>query len=91
MGLHHLRGTCATRASRAVETIGKPCAGKPHARFDRGSCQPNFAVEERNQVSTNENKELSGKRAAVIERELVARGIPKSEIIAIGMGSSVRW
>jgi outer membrane protein OmpA-like peptidoglycan-associated protein len=33
------------------------------------------------------NKELSGKRAAVIERELVARGIPKSEIIAVGMGS----
>ena len=33
------------------------------------------------------NKELSGKRAAVIERELVARGIPKSEIVAIGMGS----
>jgi len=33
------------------------------------------------------NKELSGKRAAVIERELIARGIAKSEIIAIGMGS----
>ena len=33
------------------------------------------------------NKELSGKRAAVIERELVARGISKSEIVAIGMGS----
>jgi len=33
------------------------------------------------------NKELSGKRAAVIERELVARGIAKSEIVAIGMGS----
>jgi len=33
------------------------------------------------------NKELSGKRAAVIERELVARGIAKREIVAIGMGS----
>ena len=33
------------------------------------------------------NKELSGKRAAAIERELVARGIAKSEIVAIGMGS----
>ena len=33
------------------------------------------------------NKELSGKRAAVIERELIARGIAKSEIIAVGMGS----
>jgi OmpA-OmpF porin, OOP family len=33
------------------------------------------------------NKELSGKRAAVIVRELVARGISKSEIISVGMGS----
>ena len=33
------------------------------------------------------NKELSAKRAAVIERELVKRGIPKSEIISLGMGS----
>jgi outer membrane protein OmpA-like peptidoglycan-associated protein len=33
------------------------------------------------------NKELSGKRAAVIVRELVARGIAPSEIIPIGMGS----
>jgi OOP family OmpA-OmpF porin len=33
------------------------------------------------------NKELSGKRAAVIQRELVARGIAKNEIIAVGMGS----
>lgn len=36
------------RASRAVKTIRKPCAGRPHARFDRGSCQPDFKVEERN-------------------------------------------
>jgi outer membrane protein OmpA-like peptidoglycan-associated protein len=33
------------------------------------------------------NKELSGKRAAVIERELIARGIGKGEIVAVGMGS----
>ena len=33
------------------------------------------------------NKELSGKRAAVIVRELVVRGIAKSEIVAVGMGS----
>jgi OmpA-OmpF porin, OOP family len=37
--------------------------------------------------SPEHNKELSGKRAAVIVRELVARGIAKSEIISIGMGS----
>jgi outer membrane protein OmpA-like peptidoglycan-associated protein len=33
------------------------------------------------------NKELSGKRAAVIVRELIARGIPQSEILSVGMGS----
>jgi outer membrane protein OmpA-like peptidoglycan-associated protein len=33
------------------------------------------------------NKELSGKRAATIAKELVARGIPQSEIISVGMGS----
>ena len=33
------------------------------------------------------NKELSAKRAAVIERELIGRGIPKSEITSIGMGA----
>ncbi len=33
------------------------------------------------------NKELSAKRAAVIVRELVARGVQPSEIISIGMGS----
>ena len=33
------------------------------------------------------NKELSGKRAAVIVRELVARGIAPGEIISLGMGS----
>jgi OmpA-OmpF porin, OOP family len=33
------------------------------------------------------NKELSGKRAAVMVRELVAKGISPGEIISIGMGS----
>lgn len=33
------------------------------------------------------NKELSEKRAAVIVKELVARGVAKNEIIAIGRGS----
>ena len=37
--------------------------------------------------SPEHNKQLSGKRAAVIERELVARGIAKGEIISIGMGA----
>jgi OmpA-OmpF porin, OOP family len=33
------------------------------------------------------NKQLSGKRAATIVRELVARGISEKEIISVGMGS----
>src|SRR5207253_347685 len=33
------------------------------------------------------NKELSAKRAQVIVKELVGRGIPASEIVAVGMGS----
>jgi OOP family OmpA-OmpF porin len=33
------------------------------------------------------NKELSQKRAAVMVKELVAKGIPQNEIIAVGMGS----
>lgn len=33
------------------------------------------------------NLELSKKRAAVMVRELVARGVPKDEIISVGMGS----
>jgi outer membrane protein OmpA-like peptidoglycan-associated protein len=33
------------------------------------------------------NKELSGKRAAVIVRELSARGVPGDEIISVGMGA----
>lgn len=37
--------------------------------------------------SAAHNKELSAKRAAVIEKELVAKGIPKNEIESVGMGS----
>jgi outer membrane protein OmpA-like peptidoglycan-associated protein len=33
------------------------------------------------------NKELSAKRAAVIAKELVARGVASGEIISVGMGS----
>jgi OOP family OmpA-OmpF porin len=33
------------------------------------------------------NKQLSEKRAAVIVKELVARGVPKDEILAVGRGS----
>ncbi len=33
------------------------------------------------------NKELSQKRAAVIVKELVGKGVPQNEITAIGMGS----
>ncbi len=33
------------------------------------------------------NKELSAKRAAVVERELEAKGIPANEIESVGMGS----
>ena len=33
------------------------------------------------------NKELSEKRAQVIVKELVARGVPENEIVAVGKGS----
>jgi outer membrane protein OmpA-like peptidoglycan-associated protein len=33
------------------------------------------------------NKELSQKRASVIVKELVARGVPANEIVAVGKGS----
>jgi OOP family OmpA-OmpF porin len=33
------------------------------------------------------NKELSGERAAVVVKELVAKGIPEGEIESVGMGS----
>jgi OOP family OmpA-OmpF porin len=37
--------------------------------------------------NADHNKELSGKRAASIVKELVARGVPQDEIISVGMGS----
>lgn len=37
--------------------------------------------------SARRNEELSAKRAAVIQRELVARGIPAAEIESVGMAS----
>lgn len=37
--------------------------------------------------SADHNKELSGKRAAVIVKELIARGVPAGEIISVGRGS----
>jgi OmpA-OmpF porin, OOP family len=38
--------------------------------------------------SAEKNQELSAKRAAVVERELVGKGIPQAEIQSVGMGSS---
>lgn len=40
--------------------------------------------------SAAHNKELSAKRAAVIERELVRKGVPKDDIESVGMGSERR-
>jgi outer membrane protein OmpA-like peptidoglycan-associated protein len=37
--------------------------------------------------SASHNKELSQKRAQVIVKELVARGVPENEIVAVGKGS----
>jgi len=37
--------------------------------------------------SAAHNKDLSGRRAAVIVKELVAKGIPENEIQPVGMGS----
>jgi outer membrane protein OmpA-like peptidoglycan-associated protein len=37
--------------------------------------------------SASHNKELSGKRAAVIAKELSARGVASAEIMSIGMGA----
>jgi len=37
--------------------------------------------------SAQHNKELSGKRAATIAKEMVARGIPASEILSLGEGA----
>lgn len=40
--------------------------------------------------SAAHNKELSAKRAAVIERELVAKGVPAADVESVGMGSERR-
>lgn len=40
--------------------------------------------------SADKNKELSAQRAAVIVRELVAKGVPENEIESVGMGSEKR-
>jgi OOP family OmpA-OmpF porin len=40
--------------------------------------------------SAEHNKGLSARRAAVIERELIGKGIPASEIESVGMGSERR-
>src|SRR5207237_10015673 len=37
--------------------------------------------------SASHNKDLSQKRAAVIVKELGARGVPQNEIVAVGKGS----
>lgn len=37
--------------------------------------------------NADHNKELSGKRAASVVKELVTRGVPPDEIISVGMGS----
>jgi OmpA-OmpF porin, OOP family len=37
--------------------------------------------------SASHNKDLSQKRAATIVKELVARGVPQNEIVAVGKGS----
>ena len=51
-----------------------------------------FEVSGHTDSSGNEshNKELSQKRAAVIVKELVKRGVPENEIIPVGKGSSER-
>jgi RNA-directed DNA polymerase len=37
LGLHRLRGTvCYPVNATTAKTLGKPCAGNPHARFERG-------------------------------------------------------
>jgi len=40
--------------------------------------------------SASHNKELSARRAAVIERELIRKGVPKDDIESVGMGSERR-
>src|SRR6059058_2241212 len=51
----------------------------------------NFKFEVRGHTDTSgsasHNKELSQKRAAVIVKELTAKGVPQNEIVAVGKGS----
>jgi RNA-directed DNA polymerase len=48
---HQVPGGCVMQRTR--ETIGKPCAGNPHARFERGSCP--FSGQSRERIgSTND-------------------------------------
>jgi OOP family OmpA-OmpF porin len=56
-----------------------------------GASVPNYKFEVSGHTDTrgkpDHNKDLSHKRAAVIVKELVARGIPQGQIVALGMGS----
>ncbi|XXF80253.1 OmpA family protein [Myxococcaceae bacterium GXIMD 01537] len=58
--------------------------------LDEGSVR-NYKFEVSGHTDTSgdpkQNKELSEKRAAVIVKELVARGVAKKDIIAVGRGS----
>ena len=59
-------------------------------RLDTASVQ-NFKFEVSGHTDSSgnaaHNKELSQKRAQVIVKELVARGVPEKEIVAVGKGS----
>ena len=56
-----------------------------------GASVPNYKFEVSGHTDSrgkpDHNRELSQKRAAVIVKELVARGIPQTQILAIGVGS----
>jgi OmpA-OmpF porin, OOP family len=76
---------CGTKLKRLADTLVKV---KQNLKVS-GITNYKFEVSGHTDTSGSpaHNKELSGKRAAVIERELIARGVAKSEIISIGMGS----
>ena len=38
-------------------------------------------------MTSDHNVELSKKRAAVMVKELIARGVPADDIVSVGMGS----
>jgi OOP family OmpA-OmpF porin len=56
-----------------------------------GASIPNYRFEVSGHTDTRgkpeHNKELSQKRASIIVKELVARGIPQNQILALGVGS----